>query len=120
MRFTMLTGKIHRATVTDANLDYEGSITIDPVLLEAAGIPLYAQVQVYNITNGERFETYTMLGERGSRQVVINGAAAHKVSKGDLIIVACYVQVEGEGAGSHRPSLVYVDGSNNITRVTRG
>ena len=72
MRFTMLAGKLHRATVTDANLDYEGSITVDPDLLEAAGIPNYAQVQIYNITNGERFETYTMPGERGSREVVIN------------------------------------------------
>jgi aspartate 1-decarboxylase len=119
MRFTMLAGKIHRATVTDANLDYEGSITVDPELLESAGIPLFAQVQIYNITNGERFETYTMLGERGSRQVVINGAAAHKASRGDLIIIACYVQIKEEDAGDHRPSLVYVDGSNKITRIGR-
>jgi aspartate 1-decarboxylase len=119
MKFTMLAGKIHRATVTDANLDYEGSITVDPDLLEAAGMPIYAQVQIYNITNGERFETYTMLGERGSRQVVVNGAAAHKASRGDLIIIACYVQVKGKDAGDHRPFLVYVDGSNNITKIIR-
>lgn len=118
--FTMLSGKIHRATVTDANLDYEGSITIDPDLLEAAKIPIFAQVQIYNITNGERFETYTMLGGRGSRQVVINGAAAHKASSGDLIIIACYTQVPSKDAAEHRPSLVYVDASNNITRITRG
>jgi len=117
MRFTMLAGKIHRATVTDANLDYEGSITIDPDLLEAAGMPVYAQVQIYNITNGERFETYTMLGERGSREVVINGAAAHKASTGDLIIVACYVQVKGKDAAEHHPRLVYVDSGNNVTRI---
>ena len=117
MRFTMLAGKIHRATVTDANLDYEGSITVDPNLLEAAGIPIYAQVQIYNITNGERFETYTMLGERGSREVVINGAAAHKASKGDLIIIACYVQVKDKHAKDHRPTIVYVDSKNNITRI---
>lgn len=117
MRFTMLSGKIHRATVTDANLDYEGSITVDPDLLEAAGMPIFAQVQIYNITNGERFETYTMLGKRGSREVVINGAAAHKASKGDLIIIACYVQVSGENTADHRPSLVYVDEGNNITRI---
>lgn len=115
MRFTMLAGKIHRATVTDSNVDYEGSITMDPGLLEAAGIPVFAQVQVYNITNGERFETYTMLGERGSGEVVVNGAAAHKASKGDLIIVACYVQVKEKNAGSHRPTLVFVDGQNTIT-----
>ena len=119
MRFTMLAGKIHRATVTDANLDYEGSITVDPDLLEAAGMPIYAQVQIYNITNGERFETYTMLGERGSREVVINGAAAHKASKGDLIIIACYVQVKDKHTREHRPSLVYVDENNNITKTIR-
>jgi len=119
MRFTMLAGKIHRATVTDANLDYEGSITVDPDLLQAARIPAFAQVQIYNITNGERFETYTMLGKRGSREVVINGAAAHKASKGDLVIIACYVQVKEKDAGDHRPSLVYVDGNNDITRNIR-
>lgn len=119
MRFTMLAGKIHRATVTDANLDYEGSVTVDPDLLEAAGMPIYAQVQIYNITNGERFETYTMLGKRGSREVVVNGAAAHKASKGDLIIIACYAQVREEDTENHRPSLVYVDSSNNITRIVR-
>lgn len=115
MRFTMLAGKIHKATITDANLEYEGSITVDPDLLEAAEIPVYAQVQIYNITNGERFETYTMLGKRGSREVVINGAATHKASKGDLIIIACYVQVSDKDMGGHRPSLVYVDENNNIT-----
>ncbi len=117
MRFTMLAGKIHRATVTESNLDYEGSITMDLDLLEAAGIPLFAQVQVYNITNGERFETYTMPGERGSGGVIVNGAAAHKASEGDLIIVACYVQVKSRNVDSHRPALVYVDGKNTITRI---
>ncbi len=120
MRFTMLAGKIHRATVTDANLDYEGSITIDPDLLEAAKMPLFAQVQIYNITSGERFETYIMLGERGSREVVVNGAAAHKAAKGDLIIVACYVQVESKDTRGHRPFLVYVDENNAITRIKKG
>jgi len=120
MRFTMLAGKIHRVTVTDANLDYEGSITVDPDLLKAAGIPIFAQVQIYNITNGERFETYTMLGEKGSGEVVVNGAAAHKASKGDLVIVACYVQVKSRNAEGHRPSLVYVDENNAITRIKKG
>ena len=120
MTFSMLSGKIHKATVTDANLDYEGSITIDPDLLEAAQMPVFAQVQIYNITNGERFETYTMLGERGSRQVIINGAAAHKASSGDQIIVACFIQVPAEKTGEHSPSLVYVDSNNNINRITKG
>ena len=120
MKYTMLAGKIHRATVTDANLDYEGSITVDPDLLEAAGMPIFAQVQIYNITNGERFETYTMLGARGSGGMVVNGAAAHKVSKGDLIIVAGYVQVKSKDAEIHRPSLVYVNGNNEITRIKKG
>jgi aspartate 1-decarboxylase len=120
MTFTILAGKIHRATVTDANLDYEGSITIDPDLLEAAGMPAFAQVQIYNITSGERFETYTMLGKRGSCEVVVNGAAAHKASRGDLIIVACYVQIESEDVVKHRPFLVYVDEDNAITRTKRG
>ena len=120
MKYTMLAGKIHRATVTDANLDYEGSITVDPDLLEAAGMPIFAQVQIYNITHGERFETYTMRGARGSGGMVVNGAAAHKVSKGDLIIVACYVQVKSKDAENHRPSLVYVNGKNEITRIKKG
>jgi aspartate 1-decarboxylase len=120
MRYTMLAGKIHRATVTDANLDYEGSITVDPVLLEAAGIPIFAQVQIYNITNGERFETYTMLGKRGTGEMVVNGAAAHKVSIGDLIIVACYVQVKSKEARDHRPSLIYVNEKNEIVRKKEG
>jgi aspartate 1-decarboxylase len=114
MRFTMLAGKIHRATITDANLEYEGSVTVDPDLLEAAGIPVYAQVQIYNITNGERFETYTMLGKRGSREVIINGAAAHKASKGDKVIIACYVRVREKDVGNHQPYLVYVDENNSI------
>lgn len=120
MRYTMLAGKIHRATVTDANLEYEGSITVDRDLLDAAGIPQFAQVQIYNITSGERFETYAMDGERGSGKMVINGAAAHKASPGDLIIVACYVQVKAKEAKEHRPSLVYVDSKNAIVKVKAG
>jgi len=119
MRFTMLAGKIHRATVTGSNLDYEGSITIDPDLLEAARIPVFAQVQVYNVTNGERFETYSLAGERGSGEVVINGAAAHKGSRGDIIIVACYAQVKSRKTGDHHPSLVYVDDQNRIRQIRK-
>lgn len=117
MLYKMLAGKIHRATVTDANLHYEGSVTIDPDLLEAAKIVPFAQVQIYNITNGNRFETYAIAGKRGSGEMVINGAAAHKASTGDLIIVACYVQMDAQEASKHKPALVYVDERNAITQV---
>ena len=120
MQYKMLAGKIHRATVTDANLHYEGSITIDKDLMEAAGILPFAQVQIYNITNGNRFETYAITGERGSGEMVINGAAAHKASTGDLIIVACYVHVDAQEAVDHKPSLVYVDAANAIVDVKNG
>ena len=120
MLYNMLAGKIHRATVTDANLHYEGSITIDQDLLEAAKIVPFAQVQIYNITNGNRFETYTILGERGSGEMVINGAAAHKASTGDLIIVACFVHVDALEAVEHKPFLVYVDANNAIVDVKNG
>ncbi|MGD8352691.1 MAG: aspartate 1-decarboxylase [Pseudomonadota bacterium] len=120
MLYNMLAGKIHRATVTDANLEYEGSITIDQDLMEAARIVPFAQVQIYNITNGNRFETYAIEGRRGSGEVVINGAAAHKAAAGDLVIIACYVQVEAAQAAVHKPSLVYVDNSNAIIEVKNG
>lgn len=120
MRYTMLAGKIHRATVTDTNLDYEGSITIDQDLLEAARIPPFAQVQIYNIANGERFETYAIVGDRGSGSMALNGAAAHKASPGDLIIVACYIHVDGKDAHAHKPSLVYVDAGNAIVEKKEG
>ena len=120
MHYNMLAGKIHRATVTDANLHYEGSITIDQDLLEAAKIVPFAQVQIYNITNGNRFETYAILGKRGSGEMVINGAAAHKASAGDLIIVACYVHVDAREAAGHKPSLVYVNAENAIVDIKNG
>ena len=120
MQYNMLAGKIHRATVTDANLHYEGSITIDLDLLEAAKIVPYAQVQIYNITNGNRFETYAIVGKRGSGEMVINGAAAHKASTGDLIIVACYVRVDAQEAAKHEPALVYVDAHNAIADIKNG
>ena len=120
MQYNMLAGKIHRATVTDANLNYEGSITIDQDLMDAAKIVPYAQVQIYNITNGNRFETYAIVGKRGSGEMVINGAAAHKASTGDLIIVACYVRVEAADAAKHKPALVYVNANNAIVDVKTG
>ena len=114
MQRTMLKSKIHRATVTDANLHYQGSIGIDPELLEAADILPNERVEVYNITNGERFATYAILGTPGAGQIVLNGAAAHKVSVGDLVIIATYAVYSDAEARAHKPSLVFVDSSNRI------
>ncbi len=109
---TMLRGKIHRARVTDANLDYEGSIAIDSLLMEAADILPYEMVHVLNIDNGARFETYAIEGGRGSGEICINGAAARLVAKGDTVIILAYKVVSDEEARSNHPSLVYVDESN--------
>lgn len=117
MHRIMLKSKIHRATVTDADIHYEGSIAIDEDLLETAGIIPFEKVQVYNITNGERFETYTINAERGSGAISVNGAAAHLASKGDVIIIASYSAYEEEEARRHAPVLVYVDGENRIKDV---
>lgn len=120
MRRVMLKGKIHRARVTEHNLHYEGSITIDETLMEAAGILPYEQVQVYNVSNGNRFETYAIRGERGSGVIGINGAAAHLAREGDIIIIASYAILDEEELKDHRPRLVYVDEDNKIVQVVRG
>ncbi len=112
MQRIMLKSKIHRATVTDANLDYEGSITIDENLVEAADIATYEKVDIYNVSNGERFSTYVIKGKRGSGVVCLNGAAARKASKGDIVIIASYVGVEGEAAKRWSPKCVFVDDQN--------
>jgi len=114
MQRTLLKSKIHRATVTDANLHYQGSISIDPLLLEAADILPHERVEIYNITNGERFATYAIEGARGAGQIVLNGAAAHKVSVGDLVILATYATYSEEEARAHKPSLVFVNARNQI------
>ena len=114
MQRTMLKSKIHRATVTDANLHYQGSVSIDPLLLEAADILPHERVEIYNITNGERFATYAIEGIRGAGQIVLNGAAAHKVSVGDLVILATYATYTEQEARAHKPSLVFVDTRNQI------
>ena len=114
---TMLKSKIHRAHVTGANVDYEGSITLDPELMDAADILPFEQVHVLDITNGARLQTYAIEGPRGSGEVVINGAAARMVGEGDLVIVLTYHAVSEEDARSLRPRLVYVDGANRIKRV---
>ncbi|HKH44858.1 MAG TPA: aspartate 1-decarboxylase [Thermoanaerobaculia bacterium] len=114
MQRTLLKSKIHRATVTDANLHYQGSISIDPLLLEAADILPHERVEIYDITNGERFATYAIEGARGAGQIVLNGAAAHKVSVGDLVILATYATYSEEEARAHKPSLVFVNARNQI------
>ncbi|MBI2854422.1 MAG: aspartate 1-decarboxylase [Chloroflexi bacterium] len=112
----MLKGKIHRARVTDVNVDYEGSITIDPLLMDAADIFEYEQVQVLNVNNAARFETYAIAGERGAGQICLNGAAARLAGKGDTVIILTYCQKSDEEARQHSPSLVYVDSDNHIVR----
>lgn len=113
----MLKSKIHRARVTHAELDYEGSIAIDSRLLDAADIREYERVEVYNVTNGERFATYAIRAEAGSGIVSINGAAAHKASPGDIIIVCSYAEYQEKDLVAFKPRLIYVDAQNRITRT---
>lgn len=117
---TMLAAKIHGATVTEANLEYEGSITLDPALMEATGLIPYEQVHVLDITNGARLETYAILGREGSGEVCINGAAAHLVDEGDRVIVLAYRQLEEADARDFAPRIVYLDERNDIARRARG
>lgn len=118
MHRTMLKSKIHRATVTDADLHYVGSITVDPDLLEAADILEHEQVAVVNVDNGARFETYTIAGERGSGQMKVNGAAARLVHRGDTIIVISYAQYSRDELLTYEPVVVHVEaGSNAIIDV---
>lgn len=119
MQIEMLKGKIHRATVTQAELNYVGSITIDPLLMEAAGILEYEKVQVVDINNGERLETYTICGESGSGTICLNGAAARCVSTGDKIIIMAYCSLTPEEAETHRPNVVFVDENNAVTSVAQ-
>jgi aspartate 1-decarboxylase len=114
MQRTMLKSKIHRATVTHSNLDYEGSCAIDENLLEAADIREYQQIDIYNITNGERFSTYAIRAARGSGTISVNGAAAHKAAEGDLVIIASYAVYNEIELERHKPNLVYVDSRNRI------
>ncbi|HSK75045.1 MAG TPA: aspartate 1-decarboxylase [Thermoanaerobaculia bacterium] len=114
MKRTLLKSKIHRATVTDANLLYQGSVTIDPILMEAADLLEFERVEIYNCTNGERFATYAIPGTPGKGEIVINGAAAHKAGAGDVVILASYAEYETEELRGHKPSLVFVDEKNRI------
>jgi aspartate 1-decarboxylase len=114
----MMKSKIHRATVTDSNLQYEGSITIDEKLMEVADIIPYEQVDIYNVTSGERFHTYAIKGERDSGVICINGAAAHKAKKGDIIIIVTYADFEEKDLASFEPKKVYADELNRIKSMT--
>jgi len=117
MRRTLFKSKIHRATVTAADVDYEGSVTVDPLLLEAADIWPWERVDVWDVTNGARLSTYAIPGERGSGVVCINGAAAHRVHPGDVVILATFASMEEDEAALHRPRVVLVDGLNRIVRA---
>ncbi len=119
MLVTMLKGKIHRAVVKQAELNYVGSITVDPELMEAAGILEYELVQIVDVENGNRFETYTIAGECGSGMICLNGAAARQVQVGDHVIIMCYAQMTPEEAKDHKPYVVFVDGENRISQIAR-
>ena len=115
----MLKGKLHRATVTEADLDYRGSLTLDEDLMDAVGFKEYEKVQVLDITNGNRIETYIIKGERGSGKVCINGAAAHLIHLGDLVIIASYCQLSPEEAADHQPQIIHVNEENKILYASR-
>lgn len=115
----VLKSKIHCAQVTQANLNYIGSITIDEDLMEASGILEYEKVQIVDVNNGQRFETYVIAGEAGSGMICLNGAAARNVSVGDKVIIMCYCQMSPEEVPANPPRVVFVDDDNKIARVTR-
>ncbi|MEN4099427.1 MAG: aspartate 1-decarboxylase [Anaerolineaceae bacterium] len=116
----MLSAKIHRATVTGADVDYIGSITIDPVLMQAAHLLEWERVQVADVTNGARLETYAIPGAPGSGEVQLNGAAAHLIHTGDIVIIMAYVWLSDDEAQNHEPVVIFVDESNRITEIKNG
>ncbi len=115
---TMLKAKLHRARVTHSELEYEGSCAIDGKLLELSGIREYEQIEIYNVTNGERFTTYAIRAEDGSGVISVNGAAAHKADPGDIIIICAYVGLNQQELASYKPTLVYLDERNEVTRCS--
>lgn len=119
MTITMLKGKIHRAVVKQAELNYVGSITVDPELMEAAHIYEYEKVQIVDVENGNRFETYTIAGEPGSGMICLNGAAARQVQVDDHVIIMSYCEMTPEEAKEHKPHVVFVDGENKIVKTSR-
>ena len=117
MQLTVLKCKLHRACVTHSEVDYEGSCAIDSELLARAGIHEYEQIQIYNVANGERFTTYAIQAEAGSRIISVNGAAAHKASPGDRVIICAYAVLEAKEVAGFRPTLVYLDEHNQVVRT---
>lgn len=117
MQLTLLKCKLHRACVTHAELDYEGSCAIDSELMELAGIREYEQIQIYNVANGERFTTYAIRAEAGSRVISVNGAAAHKASPGDRVIICAYAALDEKELSHFKPILVYLNERNQVTRT---
>lgn len=117
MQTTMLKTKLHRATVTHVELEYEGSCAIDGHLLEASGIREYEQIEIYDVTNGERFTTYAIRAEDGSGVISINGAAAHKASVGDVVIICAYVGLDQKELANFKPKLIYLNENNEITHT---
>jgi aspartate 1-decarboxylase len=117
MQLTLLKSKLHRVRVTHAELEYEGSCAIDATLLDAAGIHEYEQIEIYNVTNGERFSTYAIRAESGSGVISVHGAAAHKAEVGDVVIVCTYGQLDAVEVKSFKPTLIYVNGRNQIMRT---
>jgi aspartate 1-decarboxylase len=120
MNITMLYSKLHRATVTDANLNYVGSITIDQALLDAANMRVGQKIDIVNVNNGERFSTYIIPGERGKRDICLNGAAARKVHKGDKIIIIAYASMDEKEADVYQPKIVILDDDNAIAQEFEG
>ncbi|NIA25225.1 MAG: aspartate 1-decarboxylase [Gammaproteobacteria bacterium] len=120
MYVTLMKSKLHRVVVTHAELDYEGSCAIDNDWLEAAGIRENEQVHIFNIDNGERFITYAIKAEPGSRIISVNGAAAHRASPGDRVIIVTYAAMDDEEAASHHPTVLHFDENNTVTRVAHG
>ncbi len=120
MNITMLYSKLHRATVTDANLNYVGSITIDQNLLDAVNMRVGQKIDIVNVNNGERFSTYIIPGERGKGDICLNGAAARKVHKGDKIIIIAYASMSEEEADKHKPKIVILDDDNGIAQAFEG
>ena len=116
---TLLKSKLHRINVTQVELEYEGSCAVDQDFLEAAGMAEYEKVDIYNVTNGERFSTYLILAEAGSKTLSVNGAAAHKVSLNDVVIICSYGKFDEVESLTHKPTLVYFDKDNNVTDIKK-
>ncbi|AKH62579.1 MULTISPECIES: aspartate 1-decarboxylase [Photorhabdus] len=116
---TMLQGKLHRVKVTQADLHYEGSCAIDQNFMDAAGILEYEAIDIYNVDNGERFSTYAIAAERGSRIISVNGAAAHRAEVGHKLIICSYIQISDQDARHHKPNMAYFDGDNMMSRIAK-